>query len=262
MAFWTYFDSNIHPSLPEKEFEVNGYLSSLEKQVRSVGAHQALAVNLPSMNRHLSQREYVESFGSHPFFVPVPTLMSFQDQDVLDLIALCRSLQYPLAKIHPRLIGISFLDSEFRELLEAFSSNQIAVLLCTYPYGFSGGGMSHLPSLLDAVLPSELRVILMHAGATQLLDLAEWARSKSDQVLLDLSWTIHELRLSSVWLDVLSLLDRFDRRLVLGTDFPEITLAEMHSVLGNLHYQHPSVERLRGPLHENLESFLGSIAKR
>jgi predicted TIM-barrel fold metal-dependent hydrolase len=67
--------------------------------------------------------------------------------------------------------------------------------------------------------------IIMHAAGTHALSLYE-AVKDNPNVYLDLSFTISKYKGSSVDFDIAFLIEKFDRRLIWGSDFPEFNVEQ------------------------------------
>jgi len=73
-----------------------------------------------------------------------------------------------------------------------------------------------------------LTFVLLHAGGSQALQVAEAVRD-SPNAYLDLSFTLCRYPATSLRLDLLHLVNTFDRRLVFGSDFPEFGIREAYA---------------------------------
>jgi predicted TIM-barrel fold metal-dependent hydrolase len=76
-----------------------------------------------------------------------------------------------------------------------------------------------------------LTFVLLHGGGSWILQLAEAIRD-CPNAFLDISFTLQRYRTSSVTADLQYLVSNFDRRLIFGSDFPEISIA---SALATFH---------------------------
>jgi predicted TIM-barrel fold metal-dependent hydrolase len=132
-------------------------------------------------------------------------------------------------KLHPRLNGYDLLDPGPRAFLEELASWKVApvVWLCTFLH-HSGRPMSKgvVETLHEvAVTYPRLRFVFAHAAGADCLRLATAIRSCRN-VVLDLSYTLVKFAGSSVDADLRHLLETFDRRLVFGSDFPEVRVTD------------------------------------
>jgi predicted TIM-barrel fold metal-dependent hydrolase len=100
------------------------------------------------------------------------------------------------------------------------------------------------------------RVVLVHGGDVRLLEYAELVRHNSN-LLLDLSLTMMKYAGSSIDADIGFLFRRFDRRICVGTDFPEYS----HSALrGRFDHFSSGVaqDKLENIGFRNLQGFLAA----
>lgn len=161
-------------------------------------------------------------------------------------------------KLHPRLNRYDPLDRRCLDLLQELASwaNPPRIWLDTLFY-YRGGRLSHNPvETIHRIVnqfPS-LQFVLLHGSGTWLMQTAEAIRD-CPNAFLDLSFTLCRYEGSSLGVDLGHLLRNFDRRIVFGSDFPEITPAEsleaFARIAGDL-----SEEKRSGVLGGNLEKIL------
>ena len=235
----------------------------MRKLLRNAGITRCMAVDLPGLNPGLPSLEFVEKVAQVQGFVPVPCLRGNHPKGLvaeLDSLALAG---VEIVKVHPRWLGHHLDSEEIRGVMEAATSLGTVVMLCTYPYQSIDGVAAnlHVPSALEALqsAPGLPPVILMHGGGPQFLEVCEWARHQDD-VLVDTSYTMTQFATSSVGLDITNALQRFDRRLVLGSDAPFESL-EAFSRVRETFLETISVESCRAVTEENLEDFLSRHTK-
>lgn len=136
---------------------------------------------------------------------------------------------FPVLKLHPRLNRYDLLDPRCLAVLEEVGGwpRPPAIWVDTLLY-FQGARLRRPP--VDAcqrvvgAFP-ELDFVLLHAGGPEALALAAAVRD-CPRVTLDLSFTVHRYRGSSLWTDLAYLAATFDRRLVFGSDFPEVSIGD------------------------------------
>ena len=140
-------------------------------------------------------------------------------------------------KLHPRLNQYDPLDPNVLSLLDEIASwsNALPVWLCTYFY--RQGGMLRKPAV-EAIFELVGRYpgipfILAHAGGPDILRLAYVIRH-CPNAFLDLSFTLSRYLGSSVEKDIKYLMRTFEKRLIFGSDFPEISQVQALSDLWNL----------------------------
>jgi predicted TIM-barrel fold metal-dependent hydrolase len=167
-----------------------------------------------------------------PGSVPV-AFIAFDERDgpgtFGDRMAQLRELGYRGVKVHPRLTGTTFADPRLTELFAAAAMHDMRVLVCSYNFGhplYHTGDLG--PARLMAVIDGApgVQVVVLHGGACNVLEWAEWVRSR-DNVLLDLSFTIARYAGSSVDLDLQYLFRTLDQRLCVGSDHPQFELATL-----------------------------------
>lgn len=132
---------------------------------------------------------------------------------------------YRVLKLHPRLNGYDPLDSRCMSILEELSSWSETMPVWMDSLFYSRECVLR-KSLVDTIheivvrFPT-LRFVLLHAGGPWALQVAEAIRD-CPNTYLDISFTLHRYATSSVGVDLHYLLETFERRLVFGSDFPEI----------------------------------------
>lgn len=137
--------------------------------------------------------------------------------------------RYRALKLHPRLNRYDPLDPRCLGALEEVSSwdRPLPVWIDTLFY-FRGGRLQKPP--VDTIhelvgrFPS-LPFVLLHGGGSWILQVAEAIRDCSN-AYLDISFTLHRYRSASIALDLRAILTDFDRRVVFGSDFPEVSLPD------------------------------------
>jgi predicted TIM-barrel fold metal-dependent hydrolase len=144
-----------------------------------------------------------------------------------DLRAQLLGHEYKALKLHPRLNRYDPLDPRCLEVLDGVSSLEkpLPVWLDTLFY-FRGGQLRK--PLVDTIhelvgrFPS-LTFVLLHGGGSWILQVAEAIRD-CPNAFLDLSFTMTRYRSSSIAADLRYILENFDRRVIFGSDFPEVSI--------------------------------------
>ena len=137
-------------------------------------------------------------------------------------------------KLHPRFHRYDPLDSRVLALLEEMAawSASPAIWICTMFHYRNGtlrkGPVEAIYELVNSF--PRLRFVLAHGGGPDLLRLATALRP-CPNAMLDLSFTLVHFAGSSVETDLRYLLDCFDRRLVFGSDFPEVAVMAARTAL-------------------------------
>ena len=100
---------------------------------------------------------------------------------------------------------------------------------------------------------SKVKTVLLHGGYYNLLAVSEEVRNL-ENVLLDLSATLTRFYDSSVGNDIKFLYRTFEKRLCVGTDFPEYNYGDVLKALDFIGINKPG----KGILGNNLENFLSA----
>ena len=215
-------DANFHIDFSGSR-DTDSVLSTARAALSSLGVGHALAVDLPRINQGIQLADYIDAFANNSFFTPIPCLREETEATFEEQLANFDNYGLRMVKVHPRWLGIGYNSPSLAAIVACIKQLNMKLLLCTYPYTTSPGPSSnlHLPSCLQQLSPPDgwPPTVLMHGGGTQFSDVCEWARHQED-VFVDLSFTLTQLFSSSVRLDLFSALQRFDQRIVVGSDAP------------------------------------------
>jgi len=135
-------------------------------------------------------------------------------------------------KIHPRMSGINLADKRIQKAIGIATGFDMVSMLCTVhkppskPLGRPVYDVIH--EICDVSRKSKL--ILMHGGYYEILQVSEIVRS-FENVLLDVSATIMRFKDTHIISDFKFLFQTFDRRLCIGSDFPEYTMSDVLNVI-------------------------------
>jgi predicted TIM-barrel fold metal-dependent hydrolase len=143
-------------------------------------------------------------------------------------LAEIKKLGYKGIKLHSRQSDFSLQHPLLAEVIMQANDKQLAVLLCTYFYDKTqNASFNNIERLMDLLFNVHgAKVILAHAGSVRLLETMEIARVYSN-VLLDLSFTLNKYCESSLDLNIQYLFKQFDRRICVGSDFPDFSPTEL-----------------------------------
>lgn len=133
--------------------------------------------------------------------------------------------EFKALKLHPRLNHYDPLDPRCLATLEEISTWKYPLPIWLDTLFYYRGGSLRKP-LVDTIHEivsrfSTLPFVLLHGGGSWILQVAEAIRD-CPNAFLDISFTLHRYRSSSIATDVRYLVNTFDRRLVFGSDFPEV----------------------------------------
>lgn len=159
-------------------------------------------------------------------------------------------------KFHPRFAQSCLSSKLFKTCVELCRKYQLTMFVCTVPYYDNGAkGLDFIKELHEIILNNQdIKFVLLHGGYNQLLNLAESVRG-IENCIVDLSATIVRFKNASVGLDVKYLFEHFEKRLCIGTDFPEYDYDDVGEALEHLGLAWSSAHD-SGVLGGNLERFL------
>ncbi len=157
-------------------------------------------------------------------FVPVGSLnpSTFNSEgEIANAVVELASAGFAGLKLHPRLNGYDPLHIKVIQALRIAGDQGLIVFLDTL-FRQAGRATRNAPDLVDAlaVAAPQTQIVLLHGGGSQLLAVSEVVAAHAN-LTLDLSFTVHRFAGSSVEDDLRYLLRTFDRRTVVGSDFPE-----------------------------------------
>jgi predicted TIM-barrel fold metal-dependent hydrolase len=143
------------------------------------------------------------------------------ETEIADVVAQLASQGFAGLKLHPRLNGYDPLHMKVVRALRAAGEQGLVVFLDTL-FRQSGRATRNAPDMVDAlaVAAPQTQIILLHGGGSQILAVSEVVAAHAN-LTLDLSFTIHRFAGSSIDDDLRFLMRTFDRRMVVGSDFPE-----------------------------------------
>ena len=223
------FDCNVHPTIDGTwsdgrlvcDFQV------IQGKLLDEKFCGAAAVGLPGIGSYDDQ-----SFISHcnkSKFIPIAAWLSCDRRQVRSNIERLKIMGFCGVKIHPRMMGSMPSESELGEIFSAANDTNLRVLFCTYPcHSAQNFNPVDILSLLQSAMKNtpNLPIMLMHSGGFELLRYIEFARANPN-VLLDLSFTLMKYAGSSVDLDIAFAFQNFDKRIVIGSDYPEYNFRDV-----------------------------------
>jgi predicted TIM-barrel fold metal-dependent hydrolase len=217
------FDALAHPTLSGDWLGRPGCagFDSLARQLDEGGFVGACAIGLAGVEGYSHER-YIESCRAHANLVPVAGFDPERDGSPAALRAL-RDLGFAGIKIHPRFSRLTRGVGRLAPALRAAGEAGLVVFYCTYMHCAPGEYPDTDPFYSLAGLLREApatRVVLVHGGDVSLMRYAELVRFNPN-LLLDLSLTLMKYEGSSIDMDLAFLFRSFDRRICVGTDWPE-----------------------------------------
>jgi predicted TIM-barrel fold metal-dependent hydrolase len=224
-------DSLTHVTPDGRWFDTNFNAGENEllRQLDEAGAQQAVLVALAG---HIDNAFVLEVCQRHPArLIPCASFNPAAQKDSnaarVNLRAALEGREFKALKLHPRLNRYDPLDSRCLAVLEELASWEQPVPVWLDTLFYYRGGVLQKP-LVDTIhelvgrFPS-LPFVLLHGGGSWILQVAEAVRD-CPNAFVDLSFTLQRYQSSSIATDLRYLVSTFDRRLVFGSDFPEVPI--------------------------------------
>ncbi len=220
-----FFDSLTHITADGSWRGSNRYDARLERLLgESDRAHSSRAC-LVAIAGLIDNDTVLEAARAHPDrFVPVGGINPVDckgEQDVRSAVARLAAAGFRGMKLHPRLNEYDPLDEHAVAAIRAAGENRLVVFLDTLfrqPNRATRAAADVVDSL--AVRCPKASIVLLHGGGSQVLEMSEVVTAHPN-LTLDISFTVLRYAGSSVDHDLRYLLRTFDRRTVVGSDFPE-----------------------------------------
>ncbi|MGE5343216.1 MAG: amidohydrolase family protein [Candidatus Omnitrophota bacterium] len=231
-------------------------LPRLMSEMERASVDQALLVGNPALSDNAWVRKTCADHPDRLIPIAAITREMIRSGTVDALLSELKMQGFRGIKIHPRALELSIVSDEVEQIVHAAGIHRLPVLLCTV----------HRPPapvlkrpLYDAIHElcgrhRDTRFILLHGGYYELLAVSEIIRPY-EHVLLDLSLTVIRFLETSVGNDIRFLVKTFDRRLAVGSDFPEHTFGEVLHAFEKLGFSKAELEN-RGILGTQLHRFL------
>jgi uncharacterized protein len=225
------FDSLTHVTPDGRWFETefNASEANLLEQIDRSGIQRAVVVALAG---HIENDFVLNVCERHPerlipcaSFNPAAYASPAEARAKLKL-EICGN-SYKALKLHPRLNRYDPLDPRCSAILEEVASLEQPIPIWLDTLFYYRGGTLKKP-LVDTIhelvgrFPS-LIFVLLHGGGSWILQVAEAIRD-CPNAFLDISFTLQRYKNSSIAADLRYLVSTFDRRLIFGSDFPEVNI--------------------------------------
>jgi predicted TIM-barrel fold metal-dependent hydrolase len=226
-------DSLVHVTSDGRWFQTNldASTDTLMRQMDQAGVERAVVVPLAG---YISNDFVISTCSRYPVrLIPGasfnPAVCPSPEQAVRHLREELKNRAYAVLKLHPRLHQYDPLDPRCLAVLAEISTweDPPAIWMDTLLY-FRGGVLRRpLVDSIHAIVSGHpaLKFVLLHAGGSWVLQLAEAVRDCPNS-FLDISFTLKRYYGSSLWADLRYLVQTFDRRLLFGSDFPEISIPD------------------------------------
>ena len=228
------FDSLIHPTVNgfwmEKEAGQICGITTIEKMMESANIKWAFAVGMNGVGNYDEKKFLSIVQRSKANLLPVafygyPEISG--KKKTKEWVTNLKKAGFKGVKVHPRISGLNLGNKDLSEMVKICGTENLPVLLCTYFYSpCENCSGNNIDSLIKFLINSgDTKMILLHAGTVRLLEMLEVARAFKN-VLLDLSFTLNKYKGSSLDKDISFAFRNFDRRICIGSDYPEFTPAD------------------------------------
>jgi len=233
-------------------------LNRLLNEMRKANVDKAVLVG----NEPLKDNDLVlEVFKKYPDkFIPIASINpKGQSKEQLEIkVSSLKKQGFMGIKLHPRFCDLSLDSLEINTLLDISGKYNLVCYICTLHRPPSKPLKRPLYDVIHEICErnQNTRIVLVHGGYYELLQTSEIIRSY-ENVLIDLSLTLPRFASSSIGLDIKFLFQTFEKRIVIGSDFPEYTFSDVYRSLELLGI---SVENFmgKGPFGENLLRFFNN----
>ena len=224
------FDANSHPTVAGGWMPKNldSSFKKLSSELTKNHYRGACAVGVWGLESY-AHGAFIELCRQNPNLVPIAGYFPQSPSAIGGELKAIQKTGYRGIKIHPRDPRIELRDPRLVKTFQAAARLGLPIFLCTYFHAEAESYPTNEPLYEIAALLQKAptaRVLLVHGGDVNLLRYAELVRF-NPRLLLDLSMTFMKYQGSSLDLDIRFLFERFDRRICIGTDFPEYTHHEV-----------------------------------
>jgi predicted TIM-barrel fold metal-dependent hydrolase len=221
-----YIDSLVHVTHDGSWLGGNRYDASEERLVRELNAcGPGTRACLVAIAEHATNEDVEATTRRHPdMFIPVGSINPAACADPEEVERQIRDLAqrgFLGLKLHSRLNDYDPLSDNALAAIDAAGRHGLVVFLCTL-FRQRRRATRHPTDIVDVVATQypDTPVVLLHGGASMVLDMFEMVRMHP-QLILDVAFTLLRYQGSSVDQDLRFLFEHLDQRVSVGSDFPE-----------------------------------------
>ena len=254
------FDSLSHIKKDGSWYETT-HNSSVERLLKELGdgLTKTLLVGMPD-----DDLDYLINIANQhkKKFVPIAPIIFDKDTSCEKLekhISDYKNIGFKGVKIHPRFLNTNLLDKKIIKTIQLAGEYNLVSLLCTVHKAPSKPLKRPIFDVIHEICDDtqKSKTILLHGGYYDLLATSEVIRFY-ENTLLDLSATIIRYQDTSIINDIKFLFKTFDKRLCIGSDFPEYTIKDVVSIIIKNNLQNIEKEKLNNIFYNNLERIMES----
>jgi len=193
-------------------------------------------------------------------FVPIAPIVFDNDTAYEELekqILNYKNLGFKGIKIHPRFLNTNLIDENIKNTIEIAGKYHLVSLLCTVHRAPSKPLKRPLSDVIHEICDEtqNSKKILLHGGYYDLLATSEVIRS-FENTLLDLSATLIRFQDTHILNDIKYLFKTFDKRLCIGSDFPEFSIKDVLLTIKKHNLDIINDEKLKNIYFNNLYRFM------
>ncbi len=256
------FDSIAHPTINGVWFNKphDNTFEHLSNQYLQNNILGGCAVSLPFISLEELEVFYKKSVQQANVRLYPVAAFNFDEENFEQKIKSIKEIGYNAIKIHLRLSKLD-IDKDFEKIALVFSiceKYNVIIFFCTYCH--TNIELTPLHSLnyyLIALLKRapKVKIILLHGGDVGLLQLSQLARF-NPTILIDLSYTLLKFKGSSLDTDILFLMQHLDRKICVGSDYPEYSIPVFKERVEELSAKVSDVEKIENFSYLNIMNFL------
>ncbi len=253
------FDALAHPTLSGEwlgKYKGQCTFEQLEDDLKKANFIGACAIGMADIEDY-SHEAFSQACQAYPQLVPIAGFNPRTSENVQKELSLIKELGFRGIKIHPRFSQLTTSSFDLLPTLQIAAQLDLVVFYCTYmhcqleAYPISDP-FYNLVNMLKQV--PTVKMVLVHGGDVQVLRYSELVRFNPN-LLLDLSLTLMKYAGSSVDADLRFLFQKFDRRICIGTDYPEYSPLQVRERY-DLFASDISQEKKENIAHRNILNFL------
>jgi len=202
------------------------------------------------------------AFTHQDKFIPIAPIIFDADinEDNLEgQIIKYKKMGFKGIKIHPRYLNTNLLNPNIIKSIKIAGKYDLVSLVCTVHRAPAKPLKRPLHDVIHEICDEtqKCKTILLHGGFYDLLATSEVIRN-FENTLLDLSATLIRFQDTHILNDVQYLFKTFDKRICIGSDFPESCIQDVLNVINTKVNHDNLIEKckLENILYNNLDKFM------
>lgn len=256
------FDSSTHPTLNSNwlnsRYDSKANFGLLVNDMQNNGIKKSFAIGMKNIGEY-NENLFIEKVLQYEnLLVPVAYFDFFDFSNIDELenyIKHLKKLGYAGIKLHPRFSDFNLANPKLEFIIKSANDHSMIPILCTY---FSDKKLNLRNNLIELMaLLSKIekeKLILLHSGGIYALELINMAYV-FENILFDLSFTLCKYEGSSLDLDIKYLFKKYDRRICVGSDFPEVSMKNLRERF-EFFSDGLDIEKVQNIAFKNLEKYL------